>query len=84
MERDITIRLVKHKMPDQAGGVIVQEGKESYLIIINDQKSEQEQAAAFLHECLHIWHNDFSTNTNALEVEELRHRELAGLADLLG
>ena len=34
---------------------------EHYYVNIDSTKNPEAQAAAFLHECLHIWHSDFSS-----------------------
>ena len=64
------------------GGIIEKEPG-AYYIAINEDISPDEQAAAFLHECLHVYHNDFSSGKTVQQIESERHRELKRVLCLL-
>lgn len=86
--RKITIDLYitggKTAMPDDVAGVSGGSGSglDVYAMMINGAKSEERQAAAFLHECLHIWHKDHVTD-NATKTEAERRQEAKILLRLL-
>ena len=76
--RDINIMLViTDELPDTIGGISEDLGDNSFQVAINGNKSEDEQARAFLHECLHIWHGDHTRkDVTASELEHERHEEM--------
>lgn len=76
-KRNIQIQLVKAKMPETFRGVCKDKGEGSYLIILNQDKSEEEQAQSFLHEMLHIYYNDFDSCLDLDELEKIRHGDRA-------
>ena len=48
------------------------------MIVVNADLSEDEQAKAFLHECLHIYNDDFDhvSSEGVQSVEERTHAQL--------
>ncbi len=63
MERDIFIKLLSAEMPERIRGFCRQEsaeqdGSEYYIVVLNSSLPEDQQATAFLHECLHVFHRD--------------------------
>lgn len=54
-----------------------------YLIAINTILDPDEQAAAFLHECLHIWRRDHITEDPAELIEEQTHKQLNRVLEIL-
>ena len=63
-------------LPNNIKGACSQTGQDEYIIVINSRNSQDEQAAAFLHECLHIWHKDHEGGKDVQELEAIRHDEL--------
>ena len=56
---------------------------EAYYVNIDSTKNPEAQAAAFLHECLHIWHSDFSSGQPAANIEADRADELRRILQAL-
>ena len=82
MERKLTLTITAEELPASVYGVSVP-NKDGYTILINGTKPGPEQAAAFLHECLHIWHNDHNDTRTADTIEAERHEELQQILGLL-
>ena len=53
-----------------------------FVIVINSDCSDLTQTAAFLHECLHAWHDDFHDSRSVDEIEAERHAELIQILKL--
>ena len=52
------------------------ETKDLYWIFLNGKENETQNAASFIHECLHIYHEDHERNDlTADQIEALRHAE---------
>lgn len=75
MNRSLSLQIVADKLPPGVNGVSAADGAR-ITIIINSGQSEEQQAAAFLHECLHIWHDDHHSSRAAADIEQERHAEL--------
>lgn len=75
MEKTLQIQIKTAKLPQTVHGLTTQQAG-AYTIYINEDQTQDEQAAAFLHECLHIYHDDFNNTRTAGELEEERHAEL--------
>jgi hypothetical protein len=75
MKRRIEILLEDADLPDAVDGVSALKGEDRYLVLVNSGKSDPEKVAAFLHECLHIYHEDH-TGESVQEIETERHAEL--------
>lgn len=71
----LPLKITVAKMPLLAGarGVVVKDTDGGCMVIINSDLTEDEQAAAFTHEMLHIWHNDFENPATADRIEAARH-----------
>ena len=83
MTRTIKMRIFRGDLPADAHGAAMQRDTNDYQILINQHDSRQRQAACFLHECLHIWHNDFESTKSAGQIEAERHAEMVELLELL-
>lgn len=83
MDRQITITTKAEALPQTINGVLQQTGNDNYIIYLNSTKTDDERAAAFLHECLHIYHNDFDSNNAAGNIEQARHSELLHILQIL-
>ena len=78
----IKLQIIKEAFPGKGQGMIFCDN-DDYTILINSKLSEDEQAAAFLHEALHIWHDDFNSGRSADSIEETRKAELHRLIELM-
>ena len=84
--RTIKIQLVTtDEMPESVKGVCGGDDGSGYLVVLNGSKTPDEQALAFLHECLHIYHGDSSKREGktADQLEKERNAELKRLANLI-
>ena len=56
-----------------------------YIIAVNADLPEKEQVSAFIHEMLHLWHDDVRTMNpkDVGHLEYLRHKETAEVIDAL-
>ena len=78
-DRTVTVRIVKTDFPEGGHGMCVQEEDNAFLVLLNDKSTEIKQASAFLHEMLHIWHDDFNSCRPINKIEAERHRELTDI-----
>ena len=83
MKRVIQLTITEADFPETTHGVICRDGESSYMIVTNKKDSEDQQAASFLHECLHLFHDDFNTEMSVGEIETKRHQELPRLLEML-
>ena len=67
---DINLKVYKMKLPDNVHGCISKNENNNYIILINETDSRTRQEQAFIHECLHIWNDDF----NKESVQEIEWR----------
>jgi Zn-dependent peptidase ImmA (M78 family) len=81
-ERNINIRLIKSELNEGCKGFCSMDTNHDFIILINKTMTEDEQTLAFLHEMLHVWHNDFRKKQDVNELEKIRHEELKGLLSL--
>ena len=79
---DVYITDSKNPMPADVAGASGSGRHDVYTVMINGTKSEDRQAAAFLHECLHIWHKDHATD-NATKTEAERRQEAKRLLQIM-
>lgn len=79
---EIVLHIGKEKLPQGIHGISSAEGHH-YTILIDSNQRQEEQAAAFLHEMLHIWHGDHESNKSTAEIEEERHEELISILSYL-
>lgn len=54
-----------------------------YNVWINSSLDEDHRAAAFLHECLHIWNEDFDSKDDADHIEQRTHEQMKRISDIL-
>lgn len=84
MRRKMKIDLAEMELPDSFDGATVNDGKsQDFLVLINSKENDMRRAAAFLHEMLHIYHNDFESSKSAAEIECERDAELKAIARLI-
>ena len=83
MDRKITISLHSRKLPPTVTAATQEKGRDDYIIILNGDKTGDEQTAGLLHEVLHIWHRDFDSSDPADKTEQIRHAELLRVIKLL-
>lgn len=83
MCRTIVIHIQTVALPGTVRGVSRKTDKDTFDIFINADQTEDQKTASFLHECLHIYHNDFDTQNSADRIEKTRHAELRRLVQLL-
>lgn len=88
MKRDIRIDLRTAALPHSFNGATVYDetaagAGDEYLVMLNDTKDTKRQAAAFLHEALHIYHEDFKATRPVAEIEAERRAELRELLEIL-
>lgn len=77
--RDISIRIISCDLPDEIHGASLPTNG-GVLIMVNHKDSEDRQAAAFLHEMLHVWRRDHAkTGANVHEIEEDCREEMRRL-----
>lgn len=79
MQRTLKLTITVEEMPDGINSAIIEPRGNDYMIAINNRLSQDEQAAAFLHECLHLWHGDCDNPKEADTIEAERRQELARL-----
>lgn len=72
--REITIRLFEEDMPASIEAVSSKQDKYT-AIYLNKNLPDQKRAASFLHEMLHVYHDD-NTGTDTVQIEKDRRREL--------
>lgn len=77
------LQILKLPLPPTIDGASAKDGNK-ITILINDQKTQDQQTLSFLHEMLHIWHNDHAADvTSVTNLELERHEELARLLRLV-
>ena len=87
--RDIRIKIAETSaLPDEVPAAVftwdrAEEAHERYSILLRDSLSEEEKVLGFLHECLHIYHKDFSSAVPVPEIERLRDEELLRILTVL-
>lgn len=80
--KEISIKLFRESMPEKVYGLVSENGKNRFFIVVNADLSEDEQAKAFLHECLHIYNDDFNSNQDVNTIEARTHAQLDRLLAL--
>ena len=70
--QDITLKIRKLELPDGLHGAVGKD-RDAFYIFINQNDTEEQQAAAFLHECAHIYAGDLErpagTSADKIEAE---------------
>lgn len=61
MKRNVQLTICRDTLSPGIHGAIMTTGAgKDYIIVTNQQETETQQAAAFLHECLHLFHDDLN------------------------
>ncbi len=79
--REIVIQVDTTTLSNKIHGFTVSDGH-SYKIWINDILDSDNQAAAFLHEMLHIWNDDFNKDADADHIEKQTHAQLKRISEI--
>ena len=80
--REIRLKIGKSdELPESIHGCVGlnnnEHDSESYIVLINANRSPKDQEEAFLHECLHIWRNHLSGEyENVDQIEAETHRRM--------
>lgn len=69
-------------LPETVKALTVKNDDGSVKVYVNDIFTEDEQAASFLHEMLHLWNHDFEKELSADEIEALTHRQLSRISEI--
>lgn len=74
-DRVFSVRLHYENLPDSVNGAVAldSEDPEKYTILVNQNKSEDAQREAFLHEMLHIYRRDFESGKTVDQIEREVH-----------
>ena len=83
MNKTFKVSVVEMDLPEDVNGEIAKTAAQEYIIAIRKGITEDEKAAAFLHEMLHIYHDDFDNGLNVHQIESDRHAELERLLTIL-
>ena len=85
--RRISIKQGEAAFPESVHGLTLLTAKtderEDYTVLINSSLNSRRQAATFLHEMLHIFHEDFDGKRAVKEIEAERRAELRELLEIL-
>lgn len=82
--RDISIKVLTAPLPDSIHAFVTQRDTEIYWIFLNSNENETQQAASFVHECLHIYHRDTEReDLTADQIEAIRHAEAVEILKVL-
>lgn len=83
MNKTFKVSVAEIDLPESINGAITETAAREYTIAIRKGMTEDEKAAAFLHEMLHIYHDDFNSGLKADQIESDRHAELERLLTIL-
>lgn len=83
MDKNVKLSIKTATLPETVHGVLHQTGNNAFTIYLNDILSDDEQTAAFLHEALHLYHDDTNSKEQADAIESHRHAELKRLLQML-
>lgn len=83
MDRKAQLTIKTAPLPEKVRGLLQQTGGNTYTIYINSELSDDDQAAAFLHEALHLYHDDTNRKDPADAIEQERHAEIKRLLQTL-
>lgn len=75
----MSLNIIETPLKDGVNGVLAAGSGRAYTIILNSNAAEDEKALSFLHECLHIYHQDIISTKDVEEIEKARHEELKRL-----
>lgn len=78
--RELSIKITHTGLPDSIHGFVSSTSPGKYHIFLNAAETDSQQAASFLHECLHIFHGDLERDDAAAgQIEAERHKELESI-----
>ena len=84
MQRKYKLNIITTEMQEGIHGAsMMPEGTKEVTVFINSTMTAAEQAATFLHECLHLWHEDHSSGGDVNAIEAARHAEIIDLLEIL-
>lgn len=87
MQRDLSIRLVTvNGYPDHFYGATIMHDikpEEKYTVVLNDDRDDLRKTATFLHEALHIYHQDHISHDDEERIEAERRTELLQILKIL-
>lgn len=76
MNKTFKVSIAEICLPEGVNGASAETAAGEYIVALRKGISETEKAAAFLHEMLHIYHDDFNSGLNVKQIEADRHAEL--------
>ena len=74
--RELSITIDEAELPPSVRGECAKDADGRFYIVINKCLSETERVKTFLHEMLHIYHDDFASEEPVAAIEAARHLEL--------
>ena len=77
--RRLSITIDEAELPLSVRGECAKDADGRFYVLVNKNLPEPEKALAFLHEALHIWHDDFTSEAPVSAIEAARHEELVNM-----
>ena len=71
MDRTITMRVVTMALPEGVNGACMPDKKGGFIVVISETAPDQEET--FLHECRHIWRDDWKNSLPVSQIEQCTH-----------
>lgn len=72
-ERNLNIRVITDAMPKTVHAFSMQNGPDSFTVVLNAADTESRREAAFIHEMQHIYRRDHEKEATADEIEKVAH-----------
>ena len=82
LQRHFNIDLMQVDFNGGVNAATIKRG-DGHAIVMNKSLDDKHQAAAFLHEMLHLYHNDNEYQGNIYQLEQERKQELRDLLQIL-
>ena len=82
-DRTVTVRIIKADLPETVNGMCMKNKDDGFVVFLNDKATEIRQASGFLHEMLHIWHDDYNSECPMDQIEAERHKELKDILNMM-
>ena len=70
-------------MPETFKAFSRETAADEYEILIREDLPDLEKAAVFLHEMLHIWHNDHNSDLSGSVIETIHRKEMMEILKIL-
>ena len=83
MRKSFKVSIAETAFPEKVSGSVTEVEDGEYIICLHKGMTEDERTAAFLHEMLHIYHDDFRSGLSVRQNEAERHAELERLLTIL-